>query len=368
MKKITSLSRKEREEYFTEAAARKGVQPIIIEKDFWVCWTLKRLYEIKELKDNITFKGGTSLSKAYGIIERFSEDIDLTIAKPYLGVEGENDPAKATGTNKRNALLENLKERCGVAVGNQILDLLRQSFTEHLGEEDASFDMVGNTEKNHADGWGLGIDDKDKQTLLFGYPKAINYVLPYEQMEWEDKDFWLGKWGYIKPVIRLEFGALGDSFPTERKAIIPYLLQAIPELGEEATDTNVLSVERTFWEKATILHQEAHRDQGKPMPSRLSRHYYDLYMLAKAGIADKALKKPELLEVVAKHKAVFFPSAWASYDTAKKGSLKLLPPAFRIEELKKDYKDMEPMFFTDAPSFDKVISYIGDLEKKINNG
>ena len=114
MKELHLLSSKERELFFREASSELNIPFSIIEKDFWVVWTLARLFSIAELKNNLTFKGGTSLSKVYGLIERFSEDIDVSIEKDFLGFgTPENDPDKAVSNKKQRAALENLSKACG---------------------------------------------------------------------------------------------------------------------------------------------------------------------------------------------------------------------------------------------------------------
>ena len=127
------------------------------------------------------------------------------------------------------------------------------------------------------------------------------------------------------------------------------------------------SAERTFWEKVTILHQEAHRGQNKALPARFSRHYYDLYRLSLLPVADSALTALSLLEQVVQFKTRFYRCSWARYDLAKPGSVRLLPPSYHLEELQRDYRAMQAMLFGVAPDFNEIISGLGALEKRINN-
>ena len=129
----------------------------------------------------------------------------------------------------------------------------------------------------------------------------------------------------------------------------------------------VLSARRTFWEKATALHAEAHRPKESPTPRYFSRHYYDIAMLLDTDDGNAAAADIELLELVAKHKAVFFRSGWASYDTARPGTLQLIPSEARQKDLRADYRDMAPMMFDDKPlSFDEILSRIQKLQDAIN--
>jgi hypothetical protein len=125
--------------------------------------------------------------------------------------------------------------------------------------------------------------------------------------------------------------------------------------------------ERTFWEKATILHQEAHRGPEKPLPRHYSRHYYDLYRLSLLPIRDSALARIDLLQDVVQFKMRFYRCSWALYEDAKPGSLKLLPPQHHVMELKRDYQAMQVMLFGQIPNFEKIMTELGSLEKIINN-
>jgi hypothetical protein len=162
----------------------------------------------------------------------------------------------------------------------------------------------------------------------------------------------------------LEFGARGDIVPHELRRIIPYVAENFTDLFPTPhIDVTTLSVDRTFWEKVTILHSLYH---GSKIRDRMSRHYYDTYMLYKHGIAKTAVQKPELLEQVVKNKSLMFRDAKASYDTAKIGSLKILPNPEQIEILKSDYSKMNEMFMGEHPDFNELLSALGDLEHLLN--
>jgi hypothetical protein len=130
---------------------------------------------------------------------------------------------------------------------------------------------------------------------------------------------------------------------------------------------NVISAERTFWEKATILHHEAHRPEGNAQPSRYSRHYYDLARLSQTKIKDKALKDLELLESVVIFKQKFYPRAWAKYELARPGSMKLVPVGHVLASVERDYRFMGNMIFGEIPSFEETMSCIEALEEEINS-
>lgn len=165
----------------------------------------------------------------------------------------------------------------------------------------------------------------DAQTINFRYPTAL-FTTEYEGM------------AYITPHVKLELGARGDPWPTEEKTIRPYTADDYPDFFDKPdTSVTVLSARRTFWEKATALHAEAHRPDESPTPQYFSRHYYDLAMLLDTDEGHAAAADFDLLAQVAKHKATFFRSGWASYETARPGTLLLMPDATRVKDLRADY-------------------------------
>jgi hypothetical protein len=344
MDKVALLPADDRAALFGETGAARGVANTIIEKDFWVCWTLKRLFELQQDDaPTLVFKGGTSLSKAFGAIRRFSEDIDLCFDRADLGYTGERDPEKE-GISKKQAskLIEDLVGDVGRHIAEKLLPALRAAIAHHLDEPT-------NGE------WSLEIDAADRQTVNFHYPTAL------PRAEYEDM-------AYITPRVKLELGARGDPWPTEEKVIRPYAAEDYPDFFENPDCTaTVLSARRTFWEKATALHAEAHRPTESPTPQYFSRHYYDIAMLLDTDDGKAAANDFKLLEQVAKHKSVFFRSGWASYDTARPGTLKLMPDDARIKDLRADYRDMAPMMFDEKPlPFNDILARLQELQDAIN--
>jgi hypothetical protein len=338
MEHFALLPAAERAAVFREAAARMRFgSAVIVEKDFWVCWTLQRIFSSRMLPGPL-FKGGTSLSKVYKVIQRFSEDVDIVLDRHALGFTGDQDPPNIAGTNKRNRKLDELASKCSGTVLGVVLDELQKSFAALLGESD----------------WNIREDpaDADRQSLLFAYPLGL-----------EDDVYSLGT--YIRPVVRLEFGCRGDLWPSERQSIQPYIADALPGfLAEPTSEVHVLRPERTFWEKATLLHAVFH--SGK-MPPRLSRHHYDLSCLYRREYGQLALKDLALLASVVEHKKVFFREAAARYDLAQPGSLRVCPPDSHIARIRSDYRDMREMFFGEAPPFDRVMADLREVEKCVNS-
>lgn len=352
MDKFALRPNEDRLAFINEAAARRDVTPIIIEKDFWVCWTLRRLMEIPVLRENLTFKGGTSLSKAYGIIERFSEDIDLTIGRDAPMIADTLPPMEdGISRNERERRTKALKAAAQSYVETVALPAMTAAIASSLG-----------TEK----GWDVVLDphDNDAQTLLFRYPVITSFIRDFDPDDFDHRDFETGAYGYIKPRIKLEFGARGETEPSETRTITPYLAQEFPdELPDAKVQVSTLSVERTFWEKVTILHALHH---GTKLLPEMSRHYYDTMMLAMKGVDDIAIKNPDLLAKVVLNKSLMFADNKASYGTAIIGSLRLVPNDDLRARLADDYAAMAEMFMVVPPSFDELMTAIAKLEAKLN--
>lgn len=234
MDNVARLPASDRAALFGETGAGRGVANTIIEKDFWVCWTLKRLFGLpKNAAASLIFKGGTSLSKAFGIIRRFSEDIDLSFDRADLGYTGDRDPEQeGISRKKAGRLIDDLAGDVERHIADRLLPALRAAIVEELGEP-------------QNDEWTLTIDEADAQTLSFHYPIALP-AAEYQGM------------AYITPRVKLELGARGDPWPIETKVIHPYAAEDFPDFFEDPdTAVTVLSARRTFWEKATALHAEA---------------------------------------------------------------------------------------------------------------
>ena len=326
-----SLNSRERLELLVAASRERGLAQAILEKDYWVCKTLEMLFALPDLGRHLVFKGGTSLSKGYGLIERFSEDVDLSFHREFLGFGAEKDPEAAAGKEQVRRV-EALQVTCQVCIREALLPRLRNAFAELLG---------------HEEGWRLEVDKQDAQTLLFHFPQAGGPGL-----------------AYVAPAVRIELGARSDHWPAEERAVRSYLSEIFDRPAECAA-VRTLTAERTFWEKATLLHAEAHRPADKPMPARYARHYHDLARLAASPVAEGALADAGLRERVVAHKAVYFRSGWARYDLAQPSTFRLIPPGSRMPALEADHRSMVPMFFNPPPPLGEVLDTLTALESRI---
>jgi hypothetical protein len=345
MDDVARLPITDRADLFTAAARRRGLTAAIIEKDFWVCWTLKRLFTLADPPAGLLFKGGTSLSKVFGVIERFSEDVDLSFDRAGLGFGGASDPLNAPTGKRRKHGLEALGETCRRVVREQLLPHFARALGEALGEP-----ATGTWRLELAD------DDPDGQTLLFRYPAGTGPRSADEP-------------AYIRPVVRLEIGARSDHWPAVEATVTSYAAAEFPDtFREPGCRVRVLAAGRTFWEKATLLHMWHHAPVEKKFRDRQSRHYYDVVRLYEHELGKAAIRDTELLLTVARHKEVFFPAAWARYADARSGTLRLVPPDARLPELEQDYRKMREMIFGEPPSFERLLEVLREIERHVNGG
>jgi len=316
-----------------------GLQAVSAEKDLWICWTLRELFTLPGIGEHLTFKGGTSLSKAWKLIKRFSEDIDIIVDKECLGFGGDAAPDQAQSNKQRKARLGNLMESCRQWVQGMLQPALVERLRATLGET----------------GWRLEVDPDmpDGQCLLFYYPSV----------------FPVGTAGYVRPVVKIELGARSDDWPHETKLIQPYVIDLFPAFDPNSTfPLRVLTAERTFWEKACLLHEETFRPTDKPRKIRMARHYYDLWCLLRAGVGARALAEKTLFQRVVEHRELFFRFSWVDYSTHKPGSFRLVPPENHRANWQADYQAMlGPMFFGDTPAFEEMMSAAAEFENTFNS-
>ena len=317
MRNVARLPESDRRELFRNTADKMGLNDAIVEKDFWVCFTLDYLFHRCPWKETITFKGGTSLSKAFNLISRFSEDIDLILDWRVLGY-GKDEPWEKRSNTKQDTFNKEANARAEVFLAEQFCPTIQAELSQELGCEA-----------------NIYIDEKDKQTVTFAYPHLFTNPATLQ-------------------VIRLEIGALAAWTPAKIARIEPYAAIYYPKVFAQK-DMAILTVapERTFWESSE-------------MPQRYSRHYYDLYRMSMTPVKEAAFARVELLKTVVDFKMKFYPRAWAKYQEAIPGTLKLVPPEYRFAALAADYEAMKDMLYGDVPTFETVMSAVSELEKEIN--
>ncbi|MCO6512083.1 MAG: nucleotidyl transferase AbiEii/AbiGii toxin family protein [Aridibacter famidurans] len=329
MDRIANLSAAERRDLFQATSGRTGIHAAIIEKDFWVCWALGRIFADEALRDDVVFKGGTSLSKAYSAIDRFSEDIDLVVNWELIGYGARGlDPWEdLPSRSKLNRFLEEFGERAEGFVKGEFCEQVKEAFAICPG-------VI------------VRAADSEVQVIDVTYPAAFALEA-------------------LRPAIKLEIGPLASWVPSSKRSISSYSAIEFPELFTSGNcEVVVTDAERTFWEKATILHEVAHRE--KSVPRNYSRHYYDVFKLCRGPIKESALSDLDLLREVVRFKERFYPSNRARYDLAKPGSFRLIPNEEVSRELENDYSAMREMIFGPVPGWDEIMAELKSLEIGIN--
>jgi hypothetical protein len=339
-KQFLDLSEQGRKDVFEATAEELNTLPTYIEKDFWVCLVLDLLYNgLPDDSPRILFKGGTSLSKVYKLIERFSEDVDFTIFRDDLGFIGDRDPLSSTISGKqRKHLSEELKQ----AASNYVCGKLKEDLERATANIFTNFSIV------------VDEDDPDRSTLLLQYPSL----------------FQLDSTAYVKPRVKLEGGGRSALDPHQDCSIKPFIADELNTWNFLVPNIRSIAPERTFWDKVMILHgwHCGYRDEGRK-PSdrqRVSRHYYDVAMIFRTNTGQNAVQDSQLREDVRKHTQIIFKGAWKKLEEAVPGSMCLMPTDDLKAVLESDYQAMQGMMLGNPPAFDEIVGIIGELETLIN--
>lgn len=339
-------SPRDRRDVFLSAAARLGTPEQNVEKDFWVTWTLDALFNgLPAGHPRFLFKGGTSLSKAYGLISRFSEDIDITVFREDLNQAASVPELEAMSRKKRQARLDAIKDSCR----DYIQNTLARQFAEIAREAFADAKIQPNDPTVAVD-----PDDPDGQSLLFWYPAVTT----------------AGD-GYIRPAVKLESGAKSALDPHEEVSIVPYISEEVTRLGLIAHGVTTVVAERTFWDKIVILHgvrswfenRGVLRGEGQ----RVSRHYYDVHRILQSEVGERAVGDRALGADCVAHARMFFNSPDLGLDRAVPGTFALTPAGAMLENLRGDYTRMAGMIIGDPPDFDHIIASVAALENELNS-
>ncbi len=326
---FSTLPEKDRIEIFNQTSIKAGIPAYAAEKDWWVHLVLKVLFEM-EIGNHLVFKGGTSLSKAWKLIDRFSEDIDLAIDRNFMGFSGAL--SKKERTKLRKATSEYLE--------HTFLPLFIQTLQKL---------NLGNLEVKIIEPIS---SDQDPRIIEVYYHTVINSP------------------GYIMPRVQIEIGCRSLKEPFTVKAIKTLIDEQFPDasFAEEAIKVPCVNPERTFLEKIFLLHEEFQRPKDKIRVDRLSRHLYDIYQLSKTEFASKAISNKILYETIVKHRILFTKVGGVDYKLHQPQTINPIPPDNLISEWKADYKIMqEQMIYGDSPSFDDLITDIKGVKGLFNN-
>ena len=323
----------EQADILSAMSAKLGRSALVLQKDVWICWALRELFGTHRTV-RMAFKGGTSLSKVFQAIHRFSEDVDVTLDYRDLCVGLSVKPfAAETSNTKKKLFSEQLKKRVCKYVHQNLMPTVSASFIE----------------LTHGKGRVKISDDGGKVKLH--YPSGLGPGANYME-DW----------------ILLEFGGRNVTEPNGPHRITAAIADELPALDFPEAEVVVLSPERTFWEKATLMHVACHRQQTTGA-ERISRHWYDLVMLHHTEIGRNALADRDILRDVVRHKKVFFDAAYANYDACLEKGFRLVPDEPLLAALRQDYSQMESsgMFDETPPSFDEIVEALRQVENAINH-
>jgi len=321
----------EKHKIFKEIRDKTGLVEVCIEKDVWVTTVLRSLFALP-YAEHLSFKGGTSLSKCWNLIERFSEDIDIAINREFLGF---------TGTLSKTQVSDRLRRASCTFVREKLqFDLAKQlaisGISANLFSVNVNITPITTTD-----------------------PEIIEIV--YQSLFADS--------GYINPVVKLEISGRSMSEPLEKVMLQSLVDEHFPNtpFAEKPFETNVVVPERTFLEKICLLHEEFAKPQEFVRTERLSRHLYDLVQMADTSVAEKALSNSELYKNVVEHRRVFIGLKGFDYNTLAPEKINFIPPENVIAQWQKDYETMrETMIYGKSLPFDKLIERLKPLNEQIN--
>ncbi len=334
MNKFLQLAEHQRRMVFEQTAERRWLPVVAIEKDFWVVEILNILFSLP-YADKMVFKGGTSLSKVWGVIRRFSEDIDIAVDRSFFGIEGDvtkkqmKKLRKTSSVFVRDALSHDLTE----AVNKAGLGAFLEIKPEPDGEGDST------------------------------YPEPRRIHIIYKSVLQEHTD------GYLRHEIQLEVGARSLFEPTENSSVDSFVSENFPHLTSKDGDVIIRTAvaEKTFLEKVFLLHELFSTD-GCNNANRKSRHLYDIYKMMESDIANKAIADKKLWDTIVHHRSVFTPLRNVEYTPDVRKRICLNPPESVLPLWFKDYNSMaDNMIYEDEiPPFDTILEAMVSLEQRFH--
>lgn len=289
---------------FNQLSAKTGIQPQAIEKDAWVTLILRMIFN-SEISEFLVFKGGTSLSKAYNLIERFSEDIDISLDRKFLGFEG----------NISKGEIRKLRKESHKFVSTQMIEIIRKRFENHDIKKELFQIEVENTK----------ISDQDPEII------TINYQSVFDELT------------YIPKRVLIEIGARSLMEPIEQREIVSIIEENYPgsPFSEGKFEVNTVIPEKTFLEKMILLHEEFQKPKEKIRYHRMSRHLYDIGQIITTEYGKKALADEDLFNKIIAHRELFMPIKTVDYKKLRLKGLRIIPPDDFLELYRKDYVEMQ---------------------------
>ena len=326
------LSQEERIDICNRVQEETGLSPQIVEKDWWVTTILRALFSLP-YTDALSFKGGTSLSKCFSIINRFSEDADVAINREYLGFAG--DLSKNQISDKlRRATCSFVREKLQFDLKDKLID---------YGVNPSKFDVNVNI---------TPITTTDPEIVEITYD-SIFQELPY-----------------IKNKVIIEFSGRSMIEPTKQVQVNSLIDSVYPNAPfvEKPFCVETVLVERTFLEKICLLHEEFYKPQENMRSDRMSRHLYDVIRIVDSGYADTALNDNELFVAIVEHRRKFIGLKGFDYGSLSPKTINIIPPEEVLEKWKDDYKKMQDsMIYGDSLSFEELLDQLRILNRRIND-
>ena len=328
--KFIELGKEEQRSIIRGLKERTGMSEQILEKDWWVSAVMRALCALP-YANQMSFKGGTSLSKCWGLIDRFSEDIDIAVAREFLGYGGELSRT-------------------------QISDKLRRASCSFVREK-------------------LQFDIRDmmiEQGLPHGSFKVAVNITPVSTVGPEvinvEYDSIFETLPYVKNAVKIEVSGRSMNEPLENVGLRSRIEDELPNSAFTESKITVPTVkpERTFLEKVCLLHEEFSKEVAEVRVNRMSRHLYDIAMMMKTDIADRALADKQLFENIVEHRRKFIGLKGFDYSTLCAEKICIVPPDGVIDKWKQDYIQMcNSMMYGDYPDFDELMAYICELQERL---
>ena len=319
-----TLQKEEQIALFTQIGVKTNLPPQAIEKDAWVTLILRMIFTSK-LAKHFIFKGGTSLSKAFNLIQRFSEDIDLGINRKHLGFDGDLSKGQ----------IRKLRRACHTFVSTDLFEVLKNQLTEFGVDSNLYEAVVENTK----------VSDQDPETIRINYQSLFDDV------------------SYLPKRVLIEVSARSLIEPNQEVEIKSMIDEHYPEtdFSEQEFTVNTTNPQKTFLEKLILLHEEFQKPQKKIRHLRMARHFYDIEQILKSKYGQAALKNTTLFESIIAHRKVLTPMKTTDYEVLNLQNLSIIPPDEQLENYKFDYKEMQnSMIHGDSEDFDVLL-------KKISN-
>ena len=329
---FTSLPDSSKRDLLANVGRQTGLSEIAVEKDLWITAVLRCVFSL-EYAQSFQFKGGTSLSKCWHILNRLSEDIDLAIDRKYLGFPGELSKSQVSNRLRRAS-----KE----FIVGRFLNDLKEAIT--LG--------------------GIPVDSLDITTNDNGIPTQdpVQVYIQYRSLFEEDE--------YLRPQVMLEISGRSSDLALEKRRVNSLMDAAIPDRGNALPEFEVTAVHpgRTFIEKVCLLHEEFNKSHGEIRSKRMSRHLYDLYMMCGKGVDRLVLEDEELFKQIIHHRFIYNRIDGVDYNTETPGHFAIIPPGESLKQWEQDYRNTiaKMIYGAERPGFEAIIARIRKLNEDLN--